>query len=64
MNETVMVHDVKAIHETAKALLCVIDGQEVWIPKSQIDEEESEVQEVGDEGILVIPTWLADRNGL
>jgi hypothetical protein len=44
--------------ETDKAILCVIDDKEVWIPKSQVDQS-SDVQSKGDSGTLVIPEWLA-----
>lgn len=48
--------------ETDKAILCLVDGREHWIPKSQIDEE-SLVKSKGDDGKLVIPEWLAiDKN--
>ncbi len=48
---------------TDKAILCVIEGEEVWIPQSQIDDE-SEVWKAGDEGTLVIPLWLAEEKGI
>lgn len=43
---------------TAAALLCRIDGKDVWIPKSQIDDD-SEVWQEGDEGRLVVSEWTA-----
>lgn len=46
---------------TEKAFLFEIDGEDVWIPKSQIHEN-SEIQEhalVTEEGELVITEWLA-----
>lgn len=52
------IDDVEAIGETALALLCLIDGKEVWIPQGQISDD-SEVWKVGDKGTLVIPEWLA-----
>lgn len=61
--EPVSIDDVECLKETDKALLCLIDGEEIWIPKSQIDEE-SEVYEEGQTGLLVITRWLAEQNGL
>jgi hypothetical protein len=45
------------------ALLCVIEGEEVWIPKSQITED-SEVYSMDTEGTLVITDWIAEKKGL
>ena len=61
---TASFEDVEAIQETqpgtpdAGGLLCMIEGKEVWIPKSQISDD-SEVFKKGDAGTLVIPEWLA-----
>jgi hypothetical protein len=49
--------------ETDKALLCVIEGKEVWIPKSQIHDD-SEVFEEGHKGKLVISEWIAKEKEL
>jgi hypothetical protein len=49
------------------ASLLVVDGKdrEVFVPLSQIqdDSEIYEASEVGDEGNLVVPAWLAIREG-
>jgi hypothetical protein len=52
--------DVEAIKETDLALLCVVDGEEIWIPKSVIDND-SEVQEEGDSGVLSVKEWFARK---
>lgn len=49
--------------ETEKALLVEIEGEEHWVPKSQIHED-SEVFERGGEGLLVVSKWWAKRQGL
>lgn len=49
--------------ESDKAILCVIDGEEVWIPLSQVDDD-SEVYSKGDEGSLIITEWIAEQKGL
>lgn len=48
-----------------KALLCVIGGEELWIPASQVDDD-SEVFNDGEnaEGVLVISEWIAKQKGL
>jgi hypothetical protein len=50
---------------TEKALLCVVNGEEVWIPQSQIADE-SEVFDDTDnaEGTLVVSEWIATQKGL
>jgi len=55
--------DVFCIAETDLAILVDIDGEEIWIPRSQI-EDDSEVVEKGDEGTLIISGWLAEQEGL
>lgn len=55
--------EAKCIRETEFALLVEIDGEEVWMPKSQI-QDESEVTEPGDEGALVVTEWIAREKNL
>lgn len=57
--------DVKCRRATEKALLCVINDEEYWIPQSQIDDD-SEVYDAGEnsEGVLIISEWIADQKGL
>tara|TARA_R110000824_G_scaffold40580_1_gene121528 strand:+ start:221 stop:502 length:282 start_codon:yes stop_codon:yes gene_type:complete len=49
--------------ETEKALLCTIQGKDVWIPKSQLSKE-SEVSSEGESGIITISEWIAGEKGL
>ena len=56
----VEISGVEVMHETDKALLCEIQGEEVWIPKSQLGDE-SEVKQGGDSGTLVVTRWLAEQ---
>ena len=53
-----IIENAKGIKATDKALLVLVEGQEVWIPQSQIHDD-SEVWKAGDEGTLIIPDWLA-----
>jgi hypothetical protein len=55
--------EAEAIAETDGALLCRIDGDDAWIPKSHIHDD-SEVYEKGHEGTLVISEWIAKQKGL
>jgi hypothetical protein len=54
---------VAALKATEAALLCEIDGKQVWIPKGQIDDD-SEVWEEGQEGVLVVSQWIAEAKDL
>lgn len=55
--------NVRCIAETPKAILVEINGQEYWIPQSQVDDD-SDVYKEGDEGKLIIKAWLAEKLGL
>lgn len=61
-DRTVTLHNVTAVKKSKLALLCVIDGDEVWVPDSQIHDD-SEVSEQGHEGKLVVTKWWAEKNG-
>ena len=54
---------VFALKETDAALLVEVEGKQVWIPKSQVDDE-SEVYGEGHEGELVVSDWIAMQKGL
>lgn len=60
---SVTIDDVVCKAETASAILVVVDGDEIWIPQSQVDDD-SEVYSKGDEGALVITDFIADKKGL
>ena len=62
-SDKVEFQDVLAKKETDKAILCTINGSDVWIPKSQIDPD-SEVKEEDDEGELIVTEWIAKEKGL
>lgn len=61
-DETVEIDDVTVEAETDRALLCVIDERQRWIPKSVVHED-SEVFEQGDQGTLVLFRWFAEKEG-
>ena len=50
--------------ETERAILCLReDHEELWVPKSVIDED-SDVQGKGDSGTLVLAEWWAEKEGI
>lgn len=61
--EKVRIDDVEVIRDTDKAILCLIGGEEVWLPQGQIDDD-SECWQQGDTGLLVISEWIARQKGL
>lgn len=54
---------VKRVAASGKALLVEIEGEDHWIPVSQITDD-SEVWREGDSGTLVITEWIAAQKGL
>lgn len=60
---SVSIDDVVCKAATDKAILVVIEGEEYWIPQSQIDDD-SEVWKKDDEGTLVISDWIAEQKGI
>lgn len=61
------VEDVEVRASSPDAILIEVlvnkTAKKIWIPRSQISNE-SEVFDEGDEGTLVIPRWLAEREAL
>ncbi len=65
MPKTVSLDDSRVVKATDKAVLVEYEGEEYWLPRSQIVVEESEVYDVeGDHGTLVITEWIAQQKGL
>lgn len=58
----VRIAGVKCIAASERAILCIVDGEEHWIPQSQVTAD-SEVYGLGHEGELVVTGWLARRRG-
>ncbi len=61
--EEVDVGNVEVIKAVEKAILVRQRSSETWIPRSQIclSSEVTREAEEGDEGSLVLPKWLADK---
>lgn len=62
--DPVYLDECTCLKETDKALLIEYEGEEIWIPKSQIVYGDSEISSEGDEGVLAITQWIADEKGL
>ena len=60
--EFVEFEDVTLIRSTEKAGLFEIEGEEFWLPWSQIDE--GSVDKNGESGTLYLAQWLAKEKGL
>lgn len=64
-DKTVAFDQVVCLKATPLAMLCLIDGDEHWIPKSHVHDD-SEVFNDSDnkEGKLVISEWIAIQKKL
>jgi hypothetical protein len=59
---TVTFEDCVLIRETAQAVLAEVEGDEIWIPKSQFNW--SVDMEFGQNTLLEINQWWAEKEGL
>lgn len=64
--EVVEIDDVIVIQTTDSALLCLIENEKFWIPRSQIasDSEIEADAEKNAKGSITIAKWLAVEKGL
>lgn len=63
MPEIISIEDAVLIKETDGAYLIQKDGDEVWIPKSQVSEFQINVN-TNEITSFKIPLWLAEKNNL
>jgi len=62
--DTTEVEVTRVVRETERALLVEVEGEEVWVPKSVIDDD-SEVYSVkSGAGTMVVRRWWAENAGL
>jgi hypothetical protein len=64
MGKTYAEIDVTLVKITEGAFIVDTGDDEVGIPRSLIDEDESEIDEVGDTGVLLVEEWFAVQEGL
>jgi hypothetical protein len=65
MGQSRYVHldNCDVIAETDAALLVVYEGEEIWLPKSQVADPDD--YEPGDESVTISVTeWVADQKGI
>jgi hypothetical protein len=55
-----MIEYAEVKHETPKAILCLINDKQHWVPK-RMRQQGTEIEKTGDKGPLVIPRWLAKK---
>lgn len=65
----VAFENVRVVRASPRAMLCVIDGNEHWIPCSQVHDDsevyiDSDQSIQGSPGKLVITQWIAEQKGL
>jgi hypothetical protein len=61
-SRTVVIADVTLVRSTRKAGCYELDGDEFWIPWSQL--REGSVDKDGESGDIKIPLWLAEEKEL
>lgn len=62
--EPVAFEGVEVIRETERALLVLIEGEEHWIPKTQIDDDSEVYSQKTSGGRLVVTAWIAKEKNL
>jgi len=62
-DKNVTIPGALVTRETDKALLVEVEGEQLWIPKSQVHDD-SDVYQDGDHGDLVISRWIAEQKEL
>jgi hypothetical protein len=63
MSDWIHLDVEKILQETDKAFLCLIDGEQHWIPKSQVSDPDDYY--AGDKDCCISVTeWLAKEKGL
>ncbi len=60
--------EARCLRATAKALLIAFFDddhyRQLWVPRSVVDDDESDLDMPGDEGSILIHEWFAKQNGL
>ena len=58
-----LVGPVTCVRESVRAVCVRFDGSETWVPRSQLHATENEIKQQGDQGMLILPLWLAQEKG-
>lgn len=59
----VILENCKILNERVLSVLCEIEGEQYWLPKSQLDVERG-IGKEGEEGDLVVAEWIAMEKGI
>jgi len=52
------------LHETDKAVLLDVDGEDVWLPFSEIEELDTTTLDGAEFRTYLVPEWLAIKKGI
>lgn len=63
MSKQVQIDEATLIRQTVNAGLFEINGEEHWIPWSQVDGD-CDLEDDGDTGPLIITQWIAEQKDL
>jgi hypothetical protein len=64
MAKPAMLGEAEPLHETERAVLFSIEGEELWVPKSCIHEDSECYSMESGPGLLVVNEWWAEKEGL
>lgn len=64
MDSFIEFENCSVIRSTVKSVLVDIDGEEIWVPKSQISDDSEVYDSKSTSGTLVIKEWFARVKGL
>ncbi len=62
MTKYIELEDVEILRETGKALMVEVEGEEIWLPISQVKPDPE--HEVGYVGEISITEWIAEQKGI
>lgn len=58
-----LVGPVTCVRDSVRALCVRFEGVDTWVPRSQLHATENEIKKQGDQGMLILPLWLAQEKG-
>jgi len=60
-DDFVVFEDARVVRSTAPALLCLVQGREIWLPRMHVA---GKLWRAGDRGKLLIRRWVARERQL
>lgn len=65
MSDDTVRFEIESVEvETERAILVEIEGEKVWVPKSQIHDDSEVYSKRSGGGVLIVSRWWAEQKGL